>query len=238
MKKQALAIALTTLTLGAAHAAEPAWTGEAELGVVLASGNTDTTTANGKLDMDYAAGTWRHNIFADAYYASDDDEKTAERYALGYKPKYFFTDKDYVFGLLRYDSDEFADIDHRTTEVVGYGRQLISTDVHYLEAEIGAGARQSDYIVNADNLDENEGIVYLGGKYTGRISSSARFLETLRVEVGNENTFVESITGLQLAIAGNLSAKVSYTVRHNTDVVGAKGEHTDTITGVNLVYGF
>jgi len=239
ISKTLLAISITTaLTVSELSYAE--WAGDAELGLSMSGGNTENTTANAKLDMDTAKASWRHNIFADAYYAEDDSEKTAERYAVGYKPRHFMTERDYLFAILRYDQDKFAFIDRRTTEVVGYGRQLIATKKHYLDGEIGLGARQSDYIENSstDNLDENELIYFLGGKYTGRISKTARFSETVRVEIGEDNNYIESITGLSLSVTGSISAKISYTLRHNSDVKGTKGDKTDTLTGVNLIYSF
>ncbi len=239
LKKTLMTIGMTA-AIAASGMVQAEWIGDAELGISASGGNTENTTTNAKLDMDTAKDSWRHNIFADAYYAKDDDTKTAERYALGYKPRYFVSDRDYVFGILRYDQDEFSFIDGRTTEVVGVGRQFISTPKHYLDGEIGVGARQTDYVVDPTtvNLDDNEVIYFLGGKYTGRISESARFSETLRAEIGEDNNYYESITGLGLAVTGSLSAKISYTVRHNTDVVGVKGKKTDTLTGVNMVYSF
>lgn len=217
-----------------------AWTGDVELGYSRTDGNTKTTTTNAKLDMDHAVDKWRHNVFADAYYSKNNSVKTAERYALAYKPKYFMDKQNYVFGLLRYDQDKFSFIDQRTTEVVGVGRQFINNPVHYLDGEIGVGARQTDYVIDATttNLDDNETIVFLGGKYTGKISDNARFTQNLRVEFGEENTYTESISALGLSIVGNLSAKLSYTVRHNSDVKGVLGDNTDSLTGVNLVYSY
>lgn len=81
-------------------------------------------------------------------------------------------------------------------------------------------------------------IYFVGGKYTGRISDSARFSETVRAEFGEDNNYIESITGLGLAVTDSVSAKITYTVRHNSDVKGEKGEKTDTLTGVNMVYSF
>ena len=215
-------------------------TGDAELGYSRTDGNTETTTTNAKIDMDHAMDKWRHNLFGDAYYSKNNGVKTAERFALAYKAKYFMSKQNYVFGLLRYDQDEFAFIDQRTTEVLGVGRQFINTPVHYLDAEVGVGARQTDYTVDpaTATLDDSEDIVFLGGKYTGKISDNARFSQNLRVEIGGENTYTESITALGMSIAGNLSARVSYTVRHNSDVVGLLGDNTDTLTGLNLVYSY
>lgn len=217
-----------------------AWTGDVELGYSRTDGNTKTTTTNAKLDMDHAVDKWRHTIFGDAYYSKDNTVKTAERYALAYKPKYFMDKQNYVFGLVRYDQDKFSFIDQRTTEVVGVGRQFINNPVHYLDGEIGAGARQTDYVVDptTTTLDDNETIVYIGGKYTGKISDNARFTQNLRVEFGEENTYTESISALGLSIVGNLSAKLSYTVRHNSDVKGVLGDNTDSLMGVNLVYSY
>ncbi len=239
MKKNYLMIPAAAMLL-LAGGAQAQWKGDAELGITSATGNTETTNINGKIDATHEDGKWKHNAFAEAYYAEDQSTKTAERYVLGYKPKYFLTDKDYMFGLLRYDKDEFSFIDGRTSEVLGYGRQILDTDVHKLEAEIGLGARQTNYVTapSTASLAENEGMVFLAGKYVGKISDSAKFSQVLRVEAGEENTAIESVTGLTMAIVGNLASKITYTVRHNTDIEGAMGENTDTITGVNLLYNF
>ena len=239
MKKKNLIVTAGAMML-LASGAHAQWKGEAELGITSTTGNTETTNINGKIDSTHEADKWKHNLFAEAYYAEDQSTKTAERYMLGYKPKYFVSDKDYVFGLLQYDKDEFASIDGRTSEVVGYGRQILDTDVHKLEAEIGLGARQTNYVSapSTVGLAENEGMVYLAGKYVGKISDSAKFSQALRAEAGEENTAIESVTGLTMTIVGNLASKITYTVRHNTDIEGAKGENTDTITGVNLLYSF
>jgi putative salt-induced outer membrane protein len=240
MKKLILANSISALILAAGASAASAWTGDFEVGYSSSSGNTENTSLNAKVDIDHANGSWRHNIFGDIYYAESDGDKTAERYALGYKPRYFLTDVDYLFGLLRYDTDEFAFIDNRYTEVAGYGRLFFNDDKYYWDGEIGVGARQTDYHDDPSTIDlkEEEVIGFLGTKFSIRISPNARFLETLRAEIGEDNTYIESITGLQLAIAGNLSSSITYTVRHNTDIEGVLGEKTDTITGVNLVYSF
>jgi putative salt-induced outer membrane protein len=240
MKKSILAASSSAILLLAGTAPASAWTGDVELGYSNSSGNTDNTTLNAKLDVDKAKGSWRHNIFGDVYYAETDNDKTAERYAIGYKPRYFLTEKDYVFGLLRYDSDEFTFIDNQTTEVVGYGRLFLNDNKYYWDGEIGAGARQTDYIEDPSiaDLKEDEIIGFLGTKLSARLSANARFLETLRVEIGEDNNYIESITGLQLAIAGDFSASITHTVRHNTDIEGVKGDKTDQVTGVNLVYSF
>lgn len=239
MKKPKLIMVgcVAVLVSGTGHAE---WKGEAELGVSSSTGNTEATVANGRINADREALRWLHNLFAEAYYAEDTGTRTAERYALGYRPRYFLTDKDYAFGILRYDQDQFSAIDNRFSEVLGYGRQLLDNETHKLEAEIGVGARQTEYVASPDTADlaENEALGFLGAKYEGRLSEHSKLSEALRIEFGEENTFIESVTGLTMTIVGNLSSKITYTVRYNSDIVGARGEYTDTLTGVNLLYSF
>lgn len=236
MKKILICTAMVAAACMPAHA--QSWTGSAELGFSNTTGNTKDRALNTRLDMDNAHGLWRHNIFGDIYHATSESVRTAERYALGYKPSYFLNERDYVFGTARYDSDKFADIDTRWSQVIGMGRQLLNNQDSYLEIEGGVGARQSTYIANTNQLKRNEALFYTGARFTHRLSSNARFLQNLRIEKGNANTYVESITGLQLKVTDTVSAKLTHTARYNNKIVGIKGQKTDQITGVNLVYSF
>lgn len=236
MKKTLICTALLAAASMPIHA--QGWSGSAELGFSNTSGNTKDRTLNTRLDMDNAHGQWRHNIFGDIFHATSDSVRTAERMALGYKPSYFLNDRDYIFGTARYDSDKFADIDTRWSQVVGMGRQLINSPQTYLEIEAGAGARQTKYVLNPNQLKRSETLLYTGARLTHRLSENARFLQNLRIEHGNANTYVESITGLQLKVTDTVSAKLTHTVRYNNNIVGVQGKKSDQLTGVNLVYSF
>ena len=240
-----LKIATAVCALIATPVFADGWAGSAELGFSNTTGNSKDRTLNTRLDMDYSHDQWRHNIFGDVYVASADSETTAERYALGYKPNYFLTDVDYIFGVLRFDQDKFAGVNERYTQVLGYGRQLINTPETFLEAEVGAGARQTKYgefIVNGvdqnASLDKNEAIFYAAARFNHRLSDSARLIQNVRMEHGKDNTYTESISGLQLRVTDAVSARLTHTIRHNSDLLGERGRSTDHITGVNMVYSF
>lgn len=217
-----------------------AWVGQAEFGFSNTTGNTQTTVLNSKVDLDRAIERWRHNLFGEAYYAETDSVQSAERYLAGYKPSYFFTEKNYVFGMLRYDRDKFSLISSRFNEVIGYGRQVVNNDFHTLDTEIGAGARQTNYVPDPGTAGakEDEFLLFLGLKYMAKLSATTRFFETARIESSSDNNFVESVTGLRMQVMGDLSAKVSYTIRYNSDITGARGENMDTLTTVSLLYSF
>jgi len=234
---RALALAVGMALAGSADAA---WVGSAEFGFSNTTGNTQTTIINSKADLNRTIDRWRHNLFGEAYYAENDSLKSAERYLAGYKPSYFFTEKNYVFGMLRYDRDKFALISSRFNEIVGYGRQVVNNDFHTLDAEIGGGARQTNYVPDPSTVGvkQDELLLFLGLKYNAKLTSTTQFLETARIESTQENNFVESLTGLQMQVMGNLSAKVSYTIRYNSDITGARGDNMDALTAVSLLYSF
>lgn len=232
-----LTVAVLSASLAAPAFAE-GWSGGVELGFSNTSGNSRNATLTTRFDLKWENAVWNHEFFGDAYYARRDSERTAERHALGYKPRYRLSERDYLFGTVRYDRDPFADIRHRWTQIAGYGRKLIDAERTQLEAEIGAGARQTRYEVNPDGLDRSEPVLYVGGSFRHDLSETARLSQTLRIEYGNDNTNSESVTALTMRVTRTVSAKLSHTVRHNTRLTGVRGEKVDQITGVNLVYSF
>lgn len=212
------------------------WLGEGELGLVSTSGNTENGSFTGKLDLGKVSGRWIHTLLGDIYKADTDGVDTADRASLGYKPKRLITDRTYGFGLLNYDTDEFGNIDERLREVVGVGHFFINDETTLLLGEVGVGARQTDFL---DGSSSDDGaILYLYGKYKRNFSDNLSFIQTIAVDAGSDNTFAESVTGLQVGLAGDLSMKLSYTIRQNSDIVGVRGKKRDAISGLTLVYGF
>jgi len=222
-------------------AAEPAPTetpdrlkGKAELGYLATSGNTDTSSLNAKLGMEFDAMSWRHSLNAAAVKAEDSGITTAERYQFGVKSDYKLNEHDYLFATVNWEQDEFAGFSQRTSEAVGYGRRLISSPAHHLDLEIGAGARQTDLLVGPD---EYETILRLAGKYRWFISAGATFDQSVIVEKGGTNTYSESVSALAAKVNAALSLKVSYTIKSNSEVPAGL-ERTDTYTAIGIEYAF
>ena len=59
--------------------------------------------------------------------------------------------------------------------------------------------------------------------------------DTLLVEAGSDNTFVQNDIGIQVAINKTLALKAALQARHNTDVLDGI-DKTDTLTTINLVW--
>src|SRR3569832_2475640 len=161
---RALALAVGMALAGSADAA---WVGSAEFGFSNTTGNTQTTIINSKADLNRTIDRKHHKHNSEAKKTENETHKSAKRYLAGYKPSYFFTEKNYVFGMLRYDRDNFALICSRFNEIVGYGRQVVNNDFHSLDAEIGGGARQSNYVPDPSTVGvkQDELLLFLGLKY-------------------------------------------------------------------------
>ncbi|WP_303903746.1 DUF481 domain-containing protein [Thiohalomonas denitrificans] len=211
------------------------WSGEAEVGFMATSGNSEAESFNARVVLHNESFPWRHDTRLETLRSSDEDETTAERYLLAHKTDYRFDENRYLFGTLRYEDDRFSGYDYRVSETVGYGRRVYETPGLSLDLEAGVGGRHS--LPEASDERDDELILRGAGNLEWEISPSARFTEELFVESGDENTFTESISALKLKINGNLATKLSYTVRHSSDVP-EDTENTDTIIAVTLVLDF
>jgi len=213
---------------------ESPWSGMATLGYLATSGNTENSTLNMGFEVGYKTGAWAHMFNAAAINASESEITSAEAYDAGWKSERNLSDKDFLFGRVSWRKDRFSGYDTQISETVGYGRRLIDTDKHKLNAEIGAGARQSEL---QDGTKEDETIFRGGMYYKWLFSETAEFRQDLTVEGGNKNTYTESVTALSAKLMGNLALVASYTIKNNSDVP-VLIEKTDTYTALSLEYKF
>ncbi len=213
---------------------EGPWSGKATLGYLSTSGNTENSTLNTGVRIEYATGDWVHSARANAVNATEDNMTTAEAYELGAKTERSFGEYDFVFARANWRKDRFSGYDTQFSQSIGYGRRLIETDVHQLNAEIGAGARQSDLV---DGTSTNEFILRGGMDYRWQISETAEFRQDISVEAGDENTYLESVTAVSAQLLGDLALVFSYTIKNNSDVPAGR-ENRDTYIAASLEYLF
>ena len=210
------------------------WAGKAKLGYLATSGNTENSTLNTGFEVSYTAGKWTHLAEAFAINASENNVTTAEAYDLGWKSERNLSEHDFLYGRLRWRTDRFGAYATQFSQSIGYGRRLIETDKHKLNAEIGVGMRQSELQAGAS---EDEAIVRGGAYYRWQFSETAEFRQDLSVESGSLNTYIESVTALSAKLVSELALVASYTIKHNTTVPPLT-EKTDTYTALALEYTF
>ena len=213
---------------------EDPWSGTVTLGYLATSGNTESSSLNTGFEVGYTTGKWFHRLKGKAVNSTQDEETIAEAFELGWKTEYSFSEFNYAFGRVDWRKDRFSGYDHQISETVGYGRRIIDSERHTLNAEIGAGARQSE---TQFGDSESDIIVRGAADYTWRFSETAEFLQELSLESGETNTYLESVTALKATLIGDLALVASYTIKNNSEVpVGT--EKTDTFTALSLEYAF
>ena len=218
----------------AAEEEEGPWDGKVSFGYLATSGNSENTSVNGAAEVSFTHGKWKHIVDALALGSQDDVDTTAEAYQLGWKSDYSLSEFNYLFGTARWQKDKFSGYDQQTTQAIGYGRRILNSANHVLNAEIGVGAKQSDL---RDGTSQDETILLGAIDYTWSISETAEFGQDIRVESGSDNTYLESVTALSAKVLGDLALVLSYTVQNNSDVpLGS--EKTDTFTAISLEYAF
>jgi putative salt-induced outer membrane protein len=233
------------VALVAAAPAHAELTGKGEAGLVIASGNTDTTTANVKLQLANEIDKWKHKFGVDALYATaDPDGTTAQRWEVSEQTDYNYSPRDFWFGAGRYEDDRFSGFEYQATLSAGYGRKFIDTDVTQFTGTAGVGYKVFE---TRDVFDEVTGellepgdtdseVVFRGAlDYDHKFTATTSLLDKFIVEAGAENTFAQNDIALQVKMTDLLALAVGYSVRHNTDPpVGF--EKTDTLTTINFVY--
>lgn len=225
---------LMPVTIFAQTSTDPI-SGSAALGYLATRGNTDSTNANAAFELDYnPGGVWHYLSYANAVGASASGTSTAEAYWAGVKAQRDFSEFNYLFGAVDWKKDRFSGYRDQLSEVLGYGRRIMTTERHVLSAEGGVGARQSTL---ATGESQDETILRGGLDYVFTISETSSFSQLVLLDIGDENTFSELTSKLSTRIVGDASLVLSYTIRNNSDVpIGT--EKRDTFTSIALEYGF
>lgn len=213
---------------------ESSWKSSAELGIVNTTGNTETQTINAKAKTENERDKWRHSASVEALKTSDHDTTTAERYTLSGQTNYKYNKHSYSFVTATYEDARFTGYDYQVNAALGYGRRVKDSDDLKLDLEAGPGMRHT----KLDNGDtDEEAILHAAAKLLWAISKTSEFTEDLVTDIGEDATITKSVTSLKAQINGSLATKLTYTVKHTSDVPDGT-KNTDTETAVTLVYSF
>ena len=213
-----------------------AWEGSGELGYVGTSGNTDSTALNFKLNFVRTGERWRHRFSGTALVTSEDGIKDNERYTAEVQSDRKLTEKSWLFGAFRWDADKFGSYDPSVSLTAGYGYQLMKSEKHEMRREIGAGYRRLTETVSGREDGELIGRFLLDDWW--QVFESTKWTNRLLVAAGSSNTFTQFNTGLAVSMTDRFAISVSFEVRNNTKIPPGDTDHTDTVTGVNVVYNF
>lgn len=238
-------LATGALLTSPAHAL---WTGAGELGAVAARGNTDSDSANAKLDIANEIDRWKHSLWFNSLYGASNDYTTNNRWEVRWQTDYKLTEPLYWFGGLRYERDHFGAYAYQESVTTGLGYKLFDDDTTKLSVQGGVGAKRSQpqtLVKDEDNSDhvlyrvyedeETRGSIIAGAKFEHKLTANTKVLDTLLVEATSANTFTQNDLALQVSMSDRFALSVAYGIRQNTSPP-PDNKKTDQITTLSVVY--
>ena len=208
--------------------------GEGELGYNSTAGNSNSTSLNAKLGINYLLADWEHSLNLSAVSAQNEGLHTRERYLLDGQASRTFSNVYYGFGNLRYDKDLFSGYDYQTNITGGIGRRFWLPKTEVFNLEVGAGY-QFDKLQNAS--EQSHPILRTALKLRYPLNTNVALSQDLLTNAGEQNVHSESVSGVKVNMTESLALKLSYTLKHNSKVLVGR-ENLDALTALTLVYGF
>jgi putative salt-induced outer membrane protein len=238
---------LATALLAVAAPAHAEWTGSGEIGAVAARGNTDSDSANAKIDVANELERWKYSIYLNQLYGSNNSITSNNRWETRLQTDYKITEPLYWFAAVRYDRDHFGAYSYQTSLTSGLGYKLIDNDTTKFSVQGGAGIKKarpqtlvkeegSDRVLDRiDGPVETRGDIVAGAKFEHALTGNTKVLDTFLLEATSANTFMQNDLALQVSMSDRLALSVAYGIRQNTSPP-PDAERRDTITTLSVVY--
>lgn len=213
--------------------AKKSFDGNIQAGYTAQSGNTHNSNLAANSTMTWFQTNNAYSIWGEAANNSSDDKRSAEKYQAGARARHNMDADNFLFTQGSWLSDRYNGYRSRSTLVAGYGRQIWNGPVHTLRLEAGPGVRHDEFQGGGNTT---KALAYGAASYGYQLTDNAQFIQGLSI-LANDDTTVNSETGLNVKINDHFSLKVSYNVTYNQDPPSSAPKHTDTKTAVALVYG-
>ncbi|PJK14541.1 hypothetical protein CO613_04775 [Lysobacteraceae bacterium NML07-0707] len=240
MNKQILALTVATLLAAPAFAqaadnADDHWSGTGEVGLAIAKGNTDSRTLVGKLAAARKQGDWTYAAGAAFLNGKADGKENAYRYEAFGTAARDLNAQSYIGAGIRTERDHYASYEYQNVAAANYGFRAVDNETTKLTLEVGAGYRWSKL---QDLRVHENGVIARGALlFKHQFNENVGLYNDLLLEGNKDNIFIRNDIGVLVKMTDALALKAGVETRHNTDVLpGVK--KTDTLTTVNVVYGF
>jgi putative salt-induced outer membrane protein len=247
MKPSRIALIASSLAAAPAFAQTappaPKWTGEGALSAGYTTGNTQTTDGGLAIKARHVGGLWTQAADFAADYGKTDEIESKNRLAASGQIDRVFNDKWNGYTRLTWERDAFSGFDNRYFAGLGLSYKAWDTMQTAWTLEGGPGYKIDEVRATLATPTAPATLAMTDKNFGARAGSNFRYAFNDRVALTDTSEVVYSETSTQLSngvaltagLMGNLSARISLDVRHDTSPpAGFKA--TDTATKFSLVY--
>lgn len=265
MKKSLAAVAAALLLHGVAYAGAAAsestdadsadkdaaaastWAAQAQLGVIVTSGNTTTKSGNASFDVAHRINSWTLSGGGAALYASTGDLNTQQDTTAHVQADLDLSPRTFWFSTIRWDRNLFTGFAYQESVASGGGFKFVQSTTTLLAGELGVGyRRQEPEILTTGTLGNvisrarqpvvSDAVLQAGLNYSHDITQSTKLVNTLLVQYGASDTTTTDNLALQVKVDATLSLAVGMQLVNNSSPPAGSEKHTDTVVTINLVY--
>ncbi len=222
------------LLLMTALPAAARWTGKGEAGLAFATGNSDTRTANARVNAVHKDDGVEWSFGLGGLYVRNDGNTTARRWEASTQARFDFLGRNFWYGGLRYEEDPFSGFNHQGLVTTGAGRRFIDNDRTRLIGQVGAGYKFLDPIGLVEVKDTTVTSV-ASLEFNHKLTDTTTLINRFSGEFTSGNNFLQNDVGVTVKMTDRIALSLAYTVRHNTSPPEGF-DKTDMLTTVNLVY--
>jgi putative salt-induced outer membrane protein len=227
------------------------WSGKGQAGYVMSRGNSDTDSANAKIDVFLLTPQWKHALTLEGLFGRSAEVTSAERWDVREQSDYTINTRVFAFGAFAYQDDRFSGFEYQTSASGGIGYKFFDSEATKLSAQLGVGYRllRPETLLKDDPTNpgeitgripgdrEHEVVATAGIDFMHQFNSSTKLTDKLISESGSSNTSIKNDLALEVKMSKQLALAAGYSVLHNTKPAdGVK--RTDTISTLNVVYAF
>ncbi|MEM1409143.1 MAG: DUF481 domain-containing protein [Pseudomonadota bacterium] len=208
------------------------WTGDANAGFEVETGNTEEVELDVGYDVTRMFGAWELDNLAQLNFTEASEVRIQEEYRARLDARRTYGDRWSLENFIDAERDLFSGFDYRIAVGVGPGYRILRSDQLRWRVTLGPGVR-FDKREDESTVDVNPVL---------SATSAFRWKPTSTLTFGNdiESTFgdgqvISVLSFGETNVFGRLKARLSYDVDINSDAP-APAETTDTTTLLSLVY--
>ena len=236
------ATATATAAATTNQAPKSVWDGSnANFGLNISSGNTNTQDLNSALNLIYTKNRWTNNTGVQIQFGKDTGVLNKEKYLLqdqlniGFDP----SNINSMFANGTITVDKFSPYDYVYSGAAGYAHKIIHTTTVTLTGQFGPG-----YSVNkaADTkIKTTQFIFQTAANLEWKIRTWGIFTQSITADFGKLYNHYVSSSKFTNAITKHVAIQLAYDIDSYSHIPPTKDPNTkktDTTTSVNLVYNF